>query len=50
VTLGGFRSLLYLVARLIGGWKAIRRERIGRRLLRRAVGKAAGRLLGRIFR
>lgn len=40
------RSLLYLIARIMGDISAVRRGRIGRRLYNRGLGK----LLGRLFR
>ncbi len=50
MTIGKTRSLLYLVARLLGDLNAVRRGRIGQRIARRLAGKLSGRLLGRFFR
>jgi hypothetical protein len=50
MTLGRLRSILYLVAGLLGDAQAVRRGRVGQRIARRAAGKLAGRLLGMIFR
>ena len=44
------RSLLYLVARLLGDYNAVRRGRIGQRIVRRVAGKAAGRALRKTLR
>lgn len=44
------RSILYMVARLLGDVQAVRKGRIGRRIGRRLAGKLTGRMLGRIFR
>jgi hypothetical protein len=44
------RSLLYLLARLLGDVNAVRRGKVGRRILRRLAGKVTGRGLGRLFR
>ena len=44
------RSLLYLLARLIGDVSAVRRGRVGKRIGRRIVGRAVGRGMGRMFR
>ena len=44
------RSMLYLLARLMGDWNAIKRGRVGKRIGRRLAGKVSGRLLGRWFR
>ena len=45
-----FRSLLYLLARLLGDVNAIRRGRIGQRIVRRVAGRAAGRALRKTLR
>lgn len=50
MTLGAFRSLLYLLAKLLGDVQAVRKGQIGRRIARRAAGRLAGRLLGLFFR
>ncbi|HEV8661780.1 MAG TPA: hypothetical protein VGT06_01365 [Candidatus Methylomirabilis sp.] len=50
MTLAGFRSLLYMLARLLGDMSAVLRGRVGQRVARRIVGKWTGRGLGRIFR
>lgn len=50
MTLGQIRSILYLVAKLLGDAQAVRRGRIGKRIARRAAGKLTGRLLGMFFR
>jgi hypothetical protein len=44
------RSILYLLARLLGDVSAVRRGRVGRRIARRAAGTLTGRGLGRLFR
>ncbi len=43
------RSLLYLVARLLGDVNAILKGRIARRIARRAAGKVTGRLFRKFF-
>jgi len=48
--MNALRSLLYLIARLIGDVSAVRRGRVGRRIGRRIAGKFTGRWLGRLFR
>jgi hypothetical protein len=45
-----FRGFLYLLARLLGDVQAVRRKRVGRRIMRRIAGKATGRGLGRLFK
>ena len=37
------RSLLYLLARLMGDFSAIKKGRVGKRIVRRVVGKGLGR-------
>ena len=44
------RSLLYLSARLLGDYNAVKRGTVGKRLLRRGAGKITGRALGKLFR
>jgi len=41
MTLSGFRSILYRVARLLGDVQAVRRGRIAQRVRNRAVGRIA---------
>lgn len=43
------RSLLYLVARIMGDVNAVQRGKVGRRILRRLAGKVTGRAMGRVF-
>jgi hypothetical protein len=43
------RSLLYLIARLLGDVNAVRKGRLARRVGRRLTGKALGRALRRLF-
>lgn len=44
------RSLLYWLARLLGDVNAVRRGRIGQRIVRRVAGKAAGRAMRKTLR
>ena len=46
----GLRSKLYLVAKLMGDYNAVKKKRIGRRVARRAAGKITGRAIGKLFR
>jgi hypothetical protein len=43
------RSFLYLLARLLGDYQAIKSGRVGRRVARRVVGKGTGRAIGRVI-
>ena len=45
-----FRSFLYALARFLGDVNAVRRGKVGQRIMRRVAGKATGRLLGRLPR
>jgi len=46
----GVRSWLYLVARLMGDYNAVKKGRVGRRIGRRVAGRATGRALWKIFK
>jgi hypothetical protein len=48
--MNGFRSFLYMLARLLGDVNAVQKGRVGRRIGRRVAGRATGRGLGRLFR
>ena len=50
MTIAKTRSLLYLVARLLGDVSAVKRGTVSKRLLRRGAGKITGRALGKLFR
>ena len=44
------RSLLYLLARLMGDVNAIKRGEVGKRIARRVAGRVIGKGLAKIFR
>lgn len=44
------RGFLYWLARLLGDWNAIRRNRVGRRIGRRVTGRLAGKLFRKLFK
>ena len=44
------RSLLYLIARLLGDVNAVKKGKVGRRIGRRVAGKITGRLFRNIFK
>jgi hypothetical protein len=44
------RGCLYLLARLLGDYQAVRKGRVGKRITRRVAGKATGRTLGKLFK
>lgn len=50
MTLTQFRRLLYSLARLLGDVQAVRRGRIGHRLVNRMVGRAVGRGMRGVWR
>ena len=47
--MNSFRSSLYLLARLLGDYQAVKNGRVGRRIARRLAGRVTGKALGRIF-
>ena len=50
MSIGKTRSLLYLMARLLGDAGAVQRGTVGKRIARRVAGRATGKLLGKLFR
>lgn len=44
------RTILYLIARIMGDISAIWRGRVGKRIGRRVAGRITGRTLGKLFR
>lgn len=50
MTLSRFRGMLYFAARILGDVQAVRRGRVGMRIVRRLVGKGTGRLMGKWLR
>ena len=44
------RSLLYLIAKLLGDINAVRKGKVARRAGRRVAGKLTGRFLGKLFK
>ncbi len=44
-----FRSILYLLARLLGDVNAVNKGKVGRRIARRGVGKITGRGLRKLL-
>lgn len=44
------RSTLYLIARLMGDYNAVKKGRVGRRIGRRVSGRYTGRMLGNLFK
>lgn len=48
--MNSLRSLLYALARILGDVNAIKKGRVGKRIVRRVTGKVTGRALGKILR
>lgn len=46
----GFRGLLYTLAKLMGDYNAVKKNKVGRRIGRRVAGKVTGRTLGKLFK
>lgn len=44
------RSFLYALAKLLGDVNAIKKNRVGRRIGRRAAGKVTGRTMWKVFK
>ena len=44
------RGFLYLLAKLLGGFQAVRKGRVGKRIARRAASRTTGKGLGKLFR
>jgi len=44
------RSILYILARLLGDVNAVKKGKVGQRIARRAAWKITGRALRRLFR
>ena len=50
LTLGKLRKGLYKAAKIGGDVQAIRKGKVGKRIVRRAAGKATGKMLGKLFK
>jgi len=50
MSISKIRTLLYTLARILGDFNAIKRGKIGERILRRGAGSLTSRLLNKIFR
>ncbi|WP_337017316.1 hypothetical protein [Oceanobacillus massiliensis] len=48
--MNGFRSFLYTLAKILGDVNAIKKGKVGKRIMRRAAGKATGKGLGKFFK
>jgi len=46
----GLRSALYAIARLMGDVNAVKKGKVGKRVVRRGAGKVTGRGLGKLFK
>ena len=44
------RGLLYLIARLLGDYNAVKKGKAGQRIKRRATGRVAGKGLKKLFK
>ncbi|MEG8945781.1 hypothetical protein [Rosettibacter firmus] len=50
MTINSLRNILYTLARLLGDVNAIKKGKIGERILRRSAGRITGKFLQKIFR
>lgn len=48
--MGGFRSLLYFLAKLLGDVQAVSKGKVGKRIVRRGTGKVAGKGFRKLFK
>lgn len=44
------RGILYFISRILGDVSAVKKGKVGKRIVRRAAGKAAGRGFRRLFK
>jgi len=44
------RGILYFLAKILGDVNAVKKGKVGKRIVRRAAGKAAGKGFGKIFK
>lgn len=44
------RTLLYIIAKLLGDINAVNKGRVAKRVQRRVAGKLTGRLFGKLFK
>lgn len=44
------RGILYRAARLLGDVQAVKKSRVGKRIVRRVAGKVTGRLFRKLFK
>ncbi|MFN4111599.1 MAG: hypothetical protein ACK4G1_04945 [Ignavibacteria bacterium] len=50
MSINKIRSILYLIARILGDANAVQKGKIGQRIGRRFIGKFLGRLIGKLFK
>jgi hypothetical protein len=48
--MAGIRALLYTLAKLMGDYNAVKKGKVGRRMVRRIAGKATGRAMRKLFK
>lgn len=50
ISLGKVRSKMYKAAKTLGDVQAVKKNKVGKRIVRRAAGKVAGKMLGKLFK
>ena len=50
MSIGKTRGFLYKAARILGDVNAVKKDKVGKRVARRAAGKVTGRSLGKLFK
>ena len=48
--IAGFRVLLYTLAKLMGDYNAVKKGKVGNRVVRRVAGKATGKAMRKLFK
>ena len=48
--MAGFRGLLYILAKLMGDYNAVKKGKVGKRVGRRVAGKATGKAMRKLFK
>lgn len=50
MSINKIRSILYGTAKILGDINAVKKGKIGKRIIRRVAGKGTGKLLGKLFK
>ncbi|MDA1478262.1 hypothetical protein [Bacillus changyiensis] len=50
MSINKIRSAMYKSAKILGDVNAVKKGKVGKRIVRRAAGKTTGKLLGKLFK